>query len=1102
MVVGVGSVWAQSDYSTTYTSNVTFSSSSKVIININNVEYDGIKAGTSKTAGSTTITLPAETKYLHFHAVGWKGETVTLTMNYNGNDFSTVELNSDENVSGSGTTYTLDNTNCSTKYYYRVTFPTALTESKEFTFTATTATSGKRFVLFGINTEKESDQNREECGLAWSGESASVTYGDSYTLPTLSNPNSLDVTYSSSNEAVATIDENGVVTVNNKTGNTTITASFAGNTTYKPGEASYTLNVTKLITPPKNGESETITFSKLYTANTPLDGEDVAGDNFTVTFNKGTGSTAPQYYTTGTAVRAYAKNSFTVKSDYDFSKVEISFGSSDGSNAISTDKGSYEEDGDCGVWTGGANEVTFTIGGTSGNRRITAIKITYGAEGGTGADAEFSFGETTSFTVGVNADFTAPTLTTADGYDGTVVYSSSDEEIAMVDEKTGEVVIGEKEGTATITAQADATENFKAGSASYTITVVDNRAECGLVWSTTEVNIELNAADYASLLPTLTNPNDLTLTYTSTDENVALYDGTVWVIETNAVGTSVITAEFAGNAQFKAGSASVTINVYDPNAKGTVNNPYTVAEALDATPASGNSEEVYVKGIVSGFYGTNTTITSDSYHRYYISDDGTNSNQLLVFNGKGLDGAAFSSADDLLENDEVVVKGQLTTYNGVKEINKDNVIVSLKRVEKNKPELAFSASEVTLTMGDKFTAPTLSFADGFNGTVSFESSDNDVATVDENGVVTIVGVGTTTITASFAGDDDWYADDASYTITVKKAITIEDGVFDFTLGFDYGSGQKSGTVAENVRTWKAGNVTLNVAGRNAWYNATDFRLYKATTTAAAGSMTFSVPEGKVITEVKFDKTPAVVADNGDYKEGTWLGFAPSVKFTHNSSGAVTIETVTVTYVDATDVDITIGDSEYTSVYYSGVALEVPTGVTAHTYKVNGANKLELSQTWNAGDVIAKGTAVVLHGAAGDYKMAISNEEGTTDTESVLKGFDAAGTTTGGTVYYRLTTKNNVPSTIGFYWGAENGGAFTVGAHKAYVAVDTQLNFGSGARMADIFGEETTGISDLRNAEMSREAYDLQGRQLSNSQLSNGSIRKGLYIVNGKKVVRK
>lgn len=85
---------------------------------------------------------------------------------------------------------------------------------------------------------------KEDNGLSFSSETASaVIGGESSIFPTLTNPNDLAVTYSSSDEKVAVINEEGVITLV-AAGETTITATFAGNDDYKAGSASYVLTVT------------------------------------------------------------------------------------------------------------------------------------------------------------------------------------------------------------------------------------------------------------------------------------------------------------------------------------------------------------------------------------------------------------------------------------------------------------------------------------------------------------------------------------------------------------------------------------------------------------------------------------------------------------------------------------------------------------------------------------------------------------------------------------------------------------------------------------------------------------------------------------------
>ena len=96
------------------------------------------------------------------------------------------------------------------------------------------------------------------------------------------------------------------------------------------------------------------------------------GDDFEIAFNKGTNNNDPKYYNNGTAIRIYGGGYFTIGSESTITKIVITFGSSDGSNAITTNVGTYSN----GTWTGSANSVKFTIGGSSGNRRIAGITVT------------------------------------------------------------------------------------------------------------------------------------------------------------------------------------------------------------------------------------------------------------------------------------------------------------------------------------------------------------------------------------------------------------------------------------------------------------------------------------------------------------------------------------------------------------------------------------------------------------------------------------------------------------------------------------------------------------------------------------------------------
>lgn len=92
----------------------------------------------------------------------------------------------------------------------------------------------------------------------------------------------------------------------------------------------------------------------------------------TITFGQGTaGSNVPKYYNTGEAVRCYPGNTMTVEAE-NMTAIELTFGSSDNTNPISVSIGTFNGS----KWTGNANKVVFSVGGSSGHRRIAAVKTT------------------------------------------------------------------------------------------------------------------------------------------------------------------------------------------------------------------------------------------------------------------------------------------------------------------------------------------------------------------------------------------------------------------------------------------------------------------------------------------------------------------------------------------------------------------------------------------------------------------------------------------------------------------------------------------------------------------------------------------------------
>ena len=197
-----------------------------------------------------------------------------------------------------------------------------------------------------------------------------------------------------------------------------------------------------------------------------------------------------------------------------------------------------------------------------------------------------------------------------------------------------------------------------------------------------ETNVSAGTAT-AAVMDGQTAVENVSVTWTSSDTGVATIDATTGAVTLIAAGTTTLTATFAGNDDYNEASGTYELTVIDSYAPGSENNPFTVAQAIAAVNNStyNANQEYYISGIVSSFYEDGESILADNYHRYYISDDGTTSSQLLIFNGKGLNNVAFNDADDLLVGDVLTICGKLMVYNDNPEVAANNYIVSLERKE-------------------------------------------------------------------------------------------------------------------------------------------------------------------------------------------------------------------------------------------------------------------------------------------------------------------------------------------------------------------------------------------------------------------------------------
>lgn len=190
-------------------------------------------------------------------------------------------------------------------------------------------------------------------------------------------------------------------------------------------------------------------------------------------------------------------------------------------------------------------------------------------------------------------------------------------------------------------------------------------------------------------------------------------------------------------------------------------------------------------------------------------------------------------------------------------------------------------------------------------------------------------------------------------------------------------------------------------------------------------------------------------------------------------------------------------------YYSSKAYTMPKGVKGYTITGNEGTSLVMNEAYAAGDVVPAKTALVVEGAANKYYTLVAESTELTPANNKLHGSDEAETTyvDGIDVKYYKLSYNNEGNNLGFYWGSENGAAFTNGAHKAYLALnsETLLSQSRGFSLADLAHGVTTGINTtVKSATQSNFIYDLNGRRINSL---NGAA-KGVYIMNGQKVLVK
>jgi len=242
------------------------------------------------------------------------------------------------------------------------------------------------------------------------------------------------------------------------------------------------------------------------------------------------------------------------------------------------------------------------------------------------------------------------------------------------------------------------------------------------------------------LAPTLSNPNNLTVIYLSSNTDVATIDATTGeVMLTGNEGATIINAVFEGDDDYEAGMASFSLMVcrYDPQ--------LYFEESATATKV--NDKNFKNPALINV---ENLPVTYESSYPEVASVNAKTGDITIGKAGSAMIVAIFEG------------NAMYAPENAYYEII----------VEKYEHGLSFEESEVEATVGLKtFHGPKLNNPNNLK--VTYTSSDEQIATVDEQGNVFLgATAGIVTITAAFAGNDNYEAGEASYQIILSEATGI------------------------------------------------------------------------------------------------------------------------------------------------------------------------------------------------------------------------------------------------------------------------------------------------------------------------------------------
>ena len=778
-------------------------------------------------------------------------------------------------------------------------------------------------------------------------------------------------------------------------------------------------------------------------------------------------------------------------------------------------------------------KVEFNCASGKDNGLVTISKVEYYKEKATGHDAVtgVSLNKTTALLmVGKNLTLTATVLPST-ATDMTVTWSSSNEGVATV--SSAGVVTAIALGTATITAKSNADETI---SAACVVTVSDGAIDLRTTGEITfgSWNQDMLGSSYGNRDCEIVGSDGNSYTWKEVN---GYYNNDGWQIKAST--GKVTSPTIKSNHGFTIRTTKKTNNVIISDGTNSETNSLTTTKTSTTITIQGNGTYAVFTGIT--ITPLKTPISTD----VTITDPGT-----LAKDATGTFAAISTDADDCTKtwtssNSSVIEitnastgaytavgRGTATITCTITPVDTENYgMVSAKRSVSVSAPIAVTANDVDMTYGDAAKAIGAAVSDGYAGTLTYESANTSVATVDASGEVTAVAVGSTTITITAPADaENLYT--AGSPVVISVTVNAPSGLTEFPVGDAVqlykrietgGTGLPAGWTTDAGNLWHydvnygavaGGKQTGNgVQDTNYDMVTEDFDLSgycepfvyfshvgnKISSNKATVCKLFVQEGSETPVELTipnwFGGTNWTFVNSGNIDLSDYAGKTVHFIFRYtpsgtNANGTWEVKDFTIKAYNIPSANVTLnkyGYATYCSV--NPIDFRNTTGYTA--WRVSDITSEGVITFTKITDKIKGGQGVVLYNKDADgvntSDVTVTFDNGTTvftPSDNKLVGTLAPTYVEDGTAYGLSGNKFVV-----------NNGSGNISAGKAYIEA---LSIPTGVKdFTLVFEDETTGITETRTAtrEEIEAIFNLAGQRMSR-------MHKGVNIVNGKKILVK